>query len=98
MPTCQTHSRRYLRYENLRYSFVEEIAHGVHEDHLGISPPKRLRKLLRNHPEVETLLERMTLNTSEALGESLGIAMLTTGADLGAAANWIPRSISPFDF
>ena len=40
----------------------------------------------------------MTLNPAKAFGESLGIAMLATGTDLGAAANRIPGGVGPFDF
>jgi len=39
----------------------------------------------------------MSLNPAKTLGESLRVTMLAPGADLGAAANGVPRGIGPFD-
>ena len=39
----------------------------------------------------------MAFDAAEPLGERLGIAVLATGTNLGAAANWVPGSVSPFD-
>ena len=40
----------------------------------------------------------MAGHAAKALGKGLGVAMQAAGADLGAAADWIPRRIRPFDF
>jgi hypothetical protein len=40
----------------------------------------------------------MAGNSAEPLRERLRIAVFATGANLGAAAQGIPRRVSPFDF
>jgi hypothetical protein len=61
------------------------------------SPGERLRQLFGNEFQVKALLIRMAFDAAEPLGERLGIAVLATGTNLGAAANWVPGSVSPFD-
>jgi len=45
----------------------------------------------------EALLVRVTPDTTKTFCERLGVAVFTTGADLGAAAHRIPSGISPLD-
>src|SRR5208337_3891068 len=75
---------------------MEEVAHRVYEDHLRRLPPKWLRQLFRHQPEVKPLLVGMALHPAKSFGECLGIAVITTGANLGAAAGGVPRRVRPF--
>src|SRR5271168_827281 len=43
------------------------------------------------------MLERMVRYAAEALGKSFRVAVLATRADLGTAANGVPRGVSPLD-
>ena len=77
---------------------MKQIAHRVDEYHPRHTPAQGITKLLGNEPEVEAVLERMSLYSAKTLGESLCVAMLATGADLSATANRIPGRVSPLDF
>lgn len=39
----------------------------------------------------------MSLDPSEPFGERLGVAVLASGTDLRAAADWVPGRIGPLD-
>jgi hypothetical protein len=43
------------------------------------------------------LFIRMTLDPAKPLRESLGVAVLASGADFRAAADGIPGGVGPFD-
>src|SRR5260370_36072588 len=60
-------------------------------------PSKRLLQLLGHESDIEALLKRMTRDATESLGKSFCVAVLAARADLGAAANRVPRGVSPFD-
>src|SRR5437867_3016629 len=59
----------------------------------GLAPFQRRMELFWNEPRIETAFIRMSLDTLK----SFGVAILTAGADLDAAAHGIPRRICPFD-
>jgi hypothetical protein len=40
----------------------------------------------------------MSRRTTETLGKSFGVTVRAARTDFGAAANWIPRRIRPFNF
>ena len=71
--------------------------HRVDEDRLRRRPLERLDQLLRDEPQVESLLIRMSRQAAKALGERGRIAVLAARADLHAAPNRIPGGIRPFD-
>jgi hypothetical protein len=77
---------------------MKKIAHRVNEDHPGRSPAKRIAELFRHNPQIKAKLEWMAGDAAPTLGERFGVTVETTGADFGAAANWIPSSDRPFDF
>ncbi len=79
------------------HSLVEQVAHRVDENHLGLRPPQRLGKLLGDELEVEPLLVRMPRHAPEPLGERLGVTMRTPGTDLRAAPDRVPGGVGPFD-
>ncbi len=74
---------------------VKQVAHRVNEDAFGNPPLERDFQLLGNQSQIKSLLERMTGNPAKSLGEGLCIAVLASGADLGASANRIPGCIGP---
>ena len=83
--------------EIYRYVFVEKVAHGIDEDFAWPLPGKRLRKPFRAERKVEALLEGMSRCAPKSLGDSLSVAIIATARDLGAARNWIPRGVRPFN-
>ena len=83
--------------EICRNVFVKKVTHGIDEDSTGTPPEKRLRKPLRAERKVEALLEGMSRCAPKSLGDSLSVAIIATARDLGAARNWIPRGIRPFN-
>src|SRR5271157_4767409 len=77
--------------------FVEKITHRIDKDLLRGLPAKRIRELFRDQANVEALFKGMTWNSAKTLRKSFGIAVLTAGAYLRAAAHRIPRCVGPFD-
>lgn len=83
--------------EQIRDLLVEEITHGVHENHARATPTRRLGQALGTQGEVETALVGVPANAAEALCKTLCVAVVTTRADFGAASDGIPSGVSPFD-
>lgn len=77
--------------------FMKQVAHGVHEDSSWRPPGKGDIKLIRNEPEVETLLEGVSLHSAKAFGKCLSVAVCAPSADFCATAHRVPRRIGPFD-
>ena len=76
---------------------MEKVAHGIHEDHARRSPAERLLQSLWTQSQIEASLEWMTRSTTKSFGEALGIAVITSGADLRATGDGVPGRVSPFD-
>src|SRR5690348_5508813 len=76
---------------------LKQVAHRVDEDQLRHPPGEWFRQLFWHEAQIEALFVRMPFHTAEALGEGFGIAVLTSRADLRAAANGIPGSVGPLD-
>lgn len=76
---------------------VEEVAHGVDEDHFGLPPAERFGEFFGNEARVEALFVGMALDAAETLGEGFSVAMFAAGTDFGAAADGVPGCVSPFD-
>lgn len=77
---------------------MKEVAHGIDEDHSRLAPAQRVSELLRDKADVEALHEGMAFDSAKALGEAFSVAVLAAWADPGAAADWIPGGVGPFDF
>src|SRR5580658_8991826 len=77
---------------------MEEVAHGVHKDHAGFCPAQGFSEFVRDQTEVEPLFVRVAGNSAKAFRECFCIAVFTTWTDFCAAAQWVPRSVCPFDF
>ena len=76
---------------------VEEVAHRVDEDELGLAPLQRKLQAVRPEPQVEALLVRMTGNAAPALRERLGVAVRASRGDLVAARDGVPARGGPLD-
>jgi len=76
---------------------VEEVAHGIDEDHFGLAPAEGFGEFFGNEARVETLLVGMAFDAAKAFGEGFGVAMFAAGADFGAAADGVPGCVGPFD-
>ena len=66
-------------------------------DEPSLLPSGRKAKGVRHEAKIEALLERMPGHAAKPLGESLRVAVLAAGGDLGAAPHRVPGRVSPFD-
>src|SRR5258708_7221339 len=87
VPVCSRHHASNRDYVIIWHVLVEKVTHRVDENHPRSTPAKRVAKFLRNNPQIEAKLEGMAGHATKSLGESLGVAMHTAGADLGASSN-----------
>jgi len=97
VPVGTLHRVEHLFDKLPRHFLVEEVAHGVDENHPRFAPLKGLLKALRAQRQVEAALEGMAGHTAESFGEPLGVAAIAPGADLRAARHRVPRRVGPFD-
>lgn len=98
MPIYHLHRIKYLVYVATGNVLVKQITHRVYEDHPRLSPERWLNKSRWPEAQVEALLVRMPSDTAPSLRESLSVAIVTAGADLGAPGYRVPSCISPLDF
>ena len=56
------------------------------------------RSLLRDETRIKAVAIGVLWHPPESLREGFGIAVLASGADLGAAADWVPSRFRPLDF
>jgi len=79
---------------NLR---VEEVAHRVHEDHLGLTPGERLVQdpLMNRQPEPVRIVR--LAHRLEPASHPLRIAIPTPRAHLGAPGQRVPGGLGPLD-
>src|SRR5579872_3488485 len=77
------------------HALVKQIAHRVHENSLRLAPEQRLSHLFRDQAQIESLLIWVAWNSTEALRESLRVAMGTTGGDLGTTPDGVPGRVRP---
>ena len=91
MPVGPAHDVKDSEDKFHRHRFVEEIAHGVHEDGLGFFPFKRhlYGVLVRSKFEASGIIG--LAHCLQSLRHALRITMLATGADLGAPRERVPR-------
>src|SRR5262249_44804875 len=90
VPVGALHGVEDLGDMRFRHRLMEKIAHRVDEYHPGLFPIERLREALGPDGEIEAVLERMTRDTAEAFGKTGGVAVIASGADLGAAGDRVP--------
>ena len=76
---------------------VEQIGHGVDEDHPEFSPIQGETDPFRLELQVEALLVRMPRDAAESLREGHCIAVIGAWTYLGAPCDRIPCCIRPLD-
>ena len=61
---------------------MEEIAHGIHEDHARRAPAQRQIEPLGTQREIETGGKGMARGAAKSFRKAFGVAVVTAGADL----------------
>ena len=74
---------------------MEEVAHGIDEDHLRFGQFQWLDELLGHQPEVETPRVRVTGCIAKPFGKGFCIAVFATRADFVAAPHKDPNLNQP---
>ncbi len=97
MPIRRAHRFKRLEDELGGHTVLKEVAHRVYEYFSRPSPTQWLKELFRNQSEVKAELVRMPPDSAPALSEHGGVAVLATGAHLGASPNGIPGCIRPLN-
>ena len=77
---------------------LKEVAHAIDKHGSRRPPTQGFEKLVRDESWVEAVAVGVCGDAPESLSEGFGIAVLTSGADLGAAADRIPCRFRPLDF
>ncbi len=95
--SCLDHDLGNILYICVGHIRLEQVAHAVDEYGTRAGPFKRLSEFCGNEPEVKASFVGMARHSAKALGKRLGVAVFAAGADLGAAAQRIPRGVGPFD-
>ena len=76
---------------------MEEIAHGVYKNELRLLPLERRFQDVLMQSQLEAVSVIGLPHCAQPKCHPLGITVLTTGADLGAAGYRIPRRPSPLN-
>src|SRR5215471_8564005 len=97
VPRRTLHSAENAIDETLRNVLVEEIAHGIYENHAWRAPAERLFQPFRAQRKIEASLEWMTECTAKPFREALGITVIAPGTDFRTASYRVPGRVSPFD-
>jgi len=97
VPVCADHHPDDRLYVFIGHTGVEQVAHGVDEHKPGRAPTEWLRQLFGNQAQVKTLFIGMPRDPSKSFGKPLGIAVLAAGTYPRAAADRVPRCVSPLD-
>jgi hypothetical protein len=91
------HHVKYFVNVVLRHLDVKQIAHGVHEDPLRLSPSQWPIQHLRLQGQLETVSVVVRAHRFEAAGHSARVAVLAAGAGIVATRYRVPRRLRPFD-
>src|SRR5271170_5368138 len=97
MSVSGLHSIEYGVDEWLGHFFMKEVAHGVHEDTLGLLPVQWLFHAFGPERKIEAVLEGVSRDPTKPFGEALRIAEIAAARDLRAARYGIPGRVRPFD-
>jgi hypothetical protein len=68
---------------------VEQVAHGVDEDHARPAPSERLPDPIGPEGQVEAAFKWMARHAAKALGETSSVAIVAPGRNFSAACDWI---------
>jgi len=97
MPVGLLHGGEDLIDKGDGHALVKKVGHGIHKDHLRLSPSEGVLQARGPELQIETRFERMARNAAKPLGKSLSVAIVTPGADLRAACYGVPRRVRPLD-
>ncbi len=97
VPVRFQHNVCYGFYVVIGNGVLEEVAHAVHENNLGVAPAKRLDEFLRHEPRVEAVFVWVSGDVAESLGECFCVTVLASWADFQAAPDGIPGCFGPLD-
>src|ERR1017187_4810570 len=78
-------------------TLVKQVAHRIHEDHLGSLPTQRFTELFWDQTKVEALFVRVAGYPAKPLCKYFCITMLAARTDLCATAYGVPGCVGPFD-
>ena len=97
MPVRALHRVEYAMDVLERNVFVEQVTHRIDEDELRVPPARRVLESFWTQSQIKASLKRMSLDIAKAFGKALGIAVVATGADLGATGDRVPAAVGPLD-
>ena len=97
MPIGLLHDIEDTIHELQRDILMEEVTHGVNEYSTRTTPTEGLINPLGTQGQIKSHLEMMPRDTTEALRESLGIAVIAAQRNLGATRQRIPSRIGPLN-
>lgn len=97
VPRTSCHDLRHLFDVIVGNADMEQVAHRVYEDALGLGEPERFAELFGNQSEVESLFKGTPRNAPEPFRKSLGVAVGAAGADFGAAPHRVPSCVRPLN-
>jgi len=97
MPVGAPHDVERFDDEFHRHVFVEQIAHGIHENGLGLLPFQRQFQRVLVQGEVKAVGIIRLAHGFEAQRHPLGVAMLARRTNLGATGKRVPRGFRPLN-
>lgn len=97
MPACPVHDIKNLHDEGLGSMDMEQVAHGVHENHLRLFPAERQIDRVRVDSQLEAVAVVGRAHGMKPAGHSFGIAVPASGADFRAAGDGVPGAFGPFN-
>ena len=97
VPVCFGHDGGDVHDVIVGDEIVEEVAHGIDENHFGLAPAERLGEFFGNEARIEALFVGMAFDAAESFGKGFGVAVFAAGADFGAATDRVPGRVGPLD-
>src|SRR3972149_4199271 len=97
MPTGSAHYFEYLTNEFERNIFMKQIAHRIDEDTSWFLPGKRQFQRARMHRKREPIPVMRISHLLKSFCKTLRVTIFASGADFGAAGEWIPGSFCPLN-
>ena len=69
----------------------------IDEDELWVPPAQGVLESFGTQRQIKSSFKGVSFDVAKAFGKPLGIAVVATGADLGAAGDRVPGAVGPFD-
>lgn len=97
MPMRGDHHVEYFVNVVLGHIDVEQVAHGIDENPLGLPPSKWPIQHLRLQGQLETISIVVRAHRFEPVSHSPRVAVRTAGAGMVATRHGVPRRLGPLD-